>query len=153
MRYFGNLFLLAGLFFIFSAGIHAQAGRITGYWLTEEGESQIEIYRVAGNKFNGRIVWLEEPLEEDGRIKRDDNNPDRSLRNRPITGLEILKDFTFNSTKQEWEKGTIYDPQNGRTYDCVIRLDGNTLRLRGFVLGMRFLGRETTWTREQELRE
>jgi uncharacterized protein (DUF2147 family) len=135
-------------------GLYGQDGRIVGVWLTADRDSQIEIYRVSGNKFNGRIVWLEEPLEEDGRAKHDKNNPDQALRNRPTLGLEILKDFTFNSSKSEWEKGTIYDPKNGKTYDAFMRLDGNnTLKLKGFVLGMRFLGRETEWTRETRKRE
>ncbi|MFO7924328.1 MAG: DUF2147 domain-containing protein [Bacteroidales bacterium] len=145
--------LFCFMFFSFT-GIFAQSGGIVGYWLTEEGESQIEIYRVPGNKFNGRIVWLEEPFEDDGSIKRDDENPDRSLRNRPTLGIELLKDFTYNASKQEWENGTIYDPESGKTYDAFMRLEGNnTMKLKGFVLGMRFLGRESTWTRDEELRE
>jgi uncharacterized protein (DUF2147 family) len=135
-------------------GLYAQDGSIVGFWLTADRDSQIEIYRVAGNKFNGRIVWLEEPNEPDGRVKHDKHNPDRSLRNQPTLGLEILKDFTYNASRKEWEKGTIYDPGNGKTYDAFMRLDGNnTLKLKGFVLGMRFLGRESEWIRETRKRE
>ena len=142
------------IMFFAPEGIFASDDRIEGYWLTDEGQSQIEIYRVSENTFNGRIVWLEEPADEDGRIKRDDENPDRSLRSRPLQGLEILKGFTYNASKQEWEDGKIYDPESGRTYDCYMWLDGHdTLKLKGFVLGMRILGRETTWTREKDLRE
>ncbi len=144
------------LCFVFSpvTGIFAQAGSVVGFWLTQDGDSQVEIHRTPGNKFNGRIVWLEEPLNEHGRPKVDDKNPDRALRNRRTLGLEILKDFTYNSSKKEWEGGTIYDPKSGRTYDCYMWLDGNnTLKLKGFVLGMRFLGREATWTRDTGPRE
>ena len=149
-----KLAMLFCFMFIAATGLYAQAGSAVGHWLTEDGESQVEIYRITGNKFNGRIVWLEEPLNDEGKPKVDDKNPDRALRDRPTMGLEILKDFTFNSSKQEWEKGTIYDPKSGRTYDCYMWLDGNnTLKLKGFVLGMRFLGREATWTRDQGLRE
>ncbi len=35
-------------------------------------------------------------------------------------------------------------PESGRTYTACMRLeDRNTLRLRGYVMGMRFLGRIT----------
>jgi uncharacterized protein (DUF2147 family) len=140
------------MFFALS-GLFAQAGGIVGFWLTQDGDSQVEIYRVPGNKFNGRIVWLNEPLNDRGMPKVDDKNPDRTLRDRPTLGLELLKDFSYNPSKQEWEKGTIYDPKSGRTYDCFMWLDGdNTLKLKGFVLGMRFLGREATWTRDKEIR-
>ncbi len=140
--------------FLASASLKAQADRIIGFWLNDDGKAQIEIYKVDGNKYNGRIVWLNEPFEDDGSVKVDKENPDRSLRNQPIKGLEILKGFTYNSSKQEWEQGKIYDPDNGRTYDCYMSLDGhNLLKIRGFVLGMRWLGRSTEWTRERSLRE
>ncbi len=151
MRKFTTFFCIM---FIAASAAKAQSDRIVGYWLTDEGQSQIEIYKVDGNKYNGRIVWLEEPLEDDGTHKVDKENPDRSLRNRRLQGLEILAGFTYNSSKQEWEGGRIYDPENGRTYDAFMRLDGhNTLKLRGYVMGMRWLGRTTDWTRERSLRE
>jgi uncharacterized protein (DUF2147 family) len=137
-----------------TSALFAQADRVTGFWLTEDRDSQIEIYKAPGNNYHGRIVWLKEPLEEDGAVKHDKNNPDRSLRNRPTLGLEILKGSSYNAAKQEWEKGTIYDPKSGKTYDCYMWPDGNnTLKLKGFVLGMRFLGRESSWTRERSMRE
>ncbi len=149
-----NLTAIICIVFITSSSLLAQADRVTGYWLSEEGNAQIEIYRVSGNQYNGRIVWLEEPLEDDGTPKVDSENPDRALRNRPILGLEILTGFTHNPSRQEWEKGRIYDPDNGRTYDCYMALDGhNTLKIRGFVLGMRWLGRSTEWSRDRSLRE
>lgn len=146
--------LLPVLFLFASLAVHAQAGRLTGYWLTEDGESQVEIFTGNGDTFYGRIVWLDEPLEDDGTPKVDKENPDRDLRNRPLIGLEILKGFTYDAAKEEWTGGTIYDPENGRTYSAYMRLeDNNTLRLRGFVMGMRFMGRTAIWTREQNLRE
>jgi len=149
-----KLALIFCLIFIASSAVFGQANTIIGHWLSEDRDAQIEIYRVPGNKFNGRIVWLEEPLNDQGRPKVDDKNPDVSMRDRPTLGLEILKDFNYNASKQEWEKGTIYDPKSGKTYDAFMRLDGNNaLRLKGFVLGMRFLGRESSWSRESGLRE
>ncbi len=140
------------LYFAFSA--FGQAGRIEGLWLTDEGQSQIEIFRAEDGKFYGKIIWLEEPLEDDGRPKLDTENPDRALRRRPLIGLEILKGFEYDSSKSEWSGGTIYDPENGRTYSAYMRLEGNnTLRLRGYVMGMRFMGRTTEWTRERTKRE
>ena len=46
-----------------------------------------------------------------------------------------------------WRNGTVYDPTSGRTYSAEARLDGSDrLRLRGY-LGIRLLGRTTTWIR------
>lgn len=147
MMMFAALMVLATIAF-------GQANRVVGFWLTADGDSQVEIIRKSDNKFYGRVVWLDEPLNERGRPKVDDKNPDKSKHNTPIIGLEILKGFSYNDSKREWANGTIYDPKNGRTYDCYMWLeDNNTLKIKGFVLGMRFLGRETTWTRERAKRD
>jgi uncharacterized protein (DUF2147 family) len=46
-----------------------------------------------------------------------------------------------------WEDGTIYDPENGKTYRCKITLESpNRLNVRGFV-GISLFGRTTVWTR------
>ncbi len=137
---------------LMSVSLSGQANRIVGFWLTEDRDSQVEIYQKADGKFYGRVVWLEEPLNDAGRPKTDDQNPDRAMHNTPIIGLEVLKNFSYNSSKDEWAGGTIYDPKNGRTYTAYMTLDGNTLRMRGYVYGMRFLGRSSFWTREQNKR-
>jgi uncharacterized protein (DUF2147 family) len=70
-------------------------------------------------------------------------------------GLQILKGFSYNEKAKNWEKGTIYDPKNGKTYDCYMWFEGNNdkvLKIKGYVLGMRWLGRQTTWTREDKKR-
>lgn len=58
--------------------------------------------------------------------------------------------FTYDG-KDGWTGGTIYDPKKGSTYSCrmMLREDGS-LGLRGYVLGMWFLGRTTTWARPAE---
>ncbi len=147
-------FILMTLLLSLAQLTYSQSARIEGLWLTEEGQSQIEIFQKAGNSFYGRIVWLDEPLDDNGRPKLDKENSDRALRRRPIMGLEILEGFSYDVSRDEWSGGTIYDPENGRTYSAYIRLEGrNTLRLRGYVMGMRFMGRTTEWTRELRKRE
>ena len=142
--------IVIGLLFLFSLQIAAQADKVLGFWLTDEGESQIEIFKKSNGKYYGKIVWLEEPYEN-GKPKVDDDNPDESLRNRPILGLELLKGFNYDSEDKEWENGTIYDPESGKTYDCYMWFEGNNnLKIKGYVMGMRFLGRKTTWTRDKK---
>jgi hypothetical protein len=50
-----------------------------------------------------------------------------------------------NSTS--WSQGKIYDPKNGKTYSCKMTLEGNELKVRGYV-GFSLLGRTTVWTRK-----
>lgn len=146
-------FLLLAFVMFFVANAFSQADQIVGIWLTAEGTSQIEISKAPNGQYVGRIVWMEEPLNEQGRPKVDEDNPNAALRTRPLQNLQILQGFTYNANRREWSGGTIYDPEEGKTYDAVMRLEGNnTLVLRGFVMGMRMLGRNSTWTRERARR-
>jgi uncharacterized protein (DUF2147 family) len=111
---------------------------VVGEWLAETKDGRVQIYKV-GEKFFGKVVW-----GKDGG-RKDVNNPDPKLKEQNIIGSVILKDFDF--TGKIWENGTVYDPNNGKTYSCTMKIpDANTLVLRGFV-GISLLGRSTTWTR------
>ena len=85
---------------------------------------------------------------------KDNKNPDSRLKDRKIMGLQILNNFSYNAKDSEWIDGTIYDPTNGKTYSCYMWFNNNTneLKIKGYILGMRFLGRQTTWKREASLR-
>ena len=63
----------------------------------------------------------------------------------PLRGYRLLKDFVYTD-KNEWSDGTIYDPESGSTYSCVINKDGDVLNIRGYV-GVKALGRTDVWKR------
>ncbi|MDA8088641.1 MAG: DUF2147 domain-containing protein, partial [Nitrospiraceae bacterium] len=103
----------------------------------------IEFYR-SGNMFLGRLAWLRQPNDEKGRPAVDENNPDPRLRKQPILGLVII--HAVYTGGDSW-KGRVYDPDSGKTYNCLISLKGaGTLKLRGY-LGLSIFGRTETWTR------
>ena len=148
-------FLLIPILLIAISQTFAQADRVVGYWLTSEGDSQVRIFKATNGKYYGQIEWLDEP-NENGKPKVDDDNPDPELQNRPIMGLRLLNSFDYDAKNEEWKNGTIYDPKSGNTYDCYMWFEDNnynTLYIKGYVMGMRFLGRETQWTKESKLRE
>lgn len=123
----------------FTAFGQPQPDAIVGEWLTAAKDGKVQIYK-SGNKFFGKISWGNRPNG------KDTNNPDPKLRDQNLIGLVILKDFAFNG-KDKWEDGTIYDPNNGKTYSCVIRLkDEKTLEVRGYI-GISLLGRTEVWTK------
>ena len=69
---------------------------------------------------------------------------------RDLRGTTIVTGLTRRGERNEWRGGRITDPKNGRTYNLTVSLDGpNRLRLRGYVLGIRALGRTQTWERVQ----
>lgn len=129
---------------------------IVGRWLTEpddeDGRARIEIF-AEGESYHGKIVWLEKPLyegsDEDGEAgqpKRDANNPDPALQQRPILGLELMRGFEYRGDGI-WAGGEVYDPGKGKTYKCKLKLlDADTLKVRGYI-GVSLIGRTSIWTR------
>jgi len=141
--------LLSLIIAVFTLGnLSAQdfkAKDILGNWFNEEKDAKVEIY-VDEGKYFGKVVWLEEPNEEDGKAKLDDENPDAELQKRPVMGLLLMTNFDYEG-EGEWENGDIYDPKSGKTYSCYMKLESKEkLKVRGFI-GVSWIGRTTYWTR------
>lgn len=123
------------------------ADQVTGVWLTQDRTGKILIYKEHG-KYFGKVVWMKNPNFADGKPKTDRYNLDKSLRNRPMLGLVILRDFVYKPDDDQYQDGYVYNPQGGREYDALITLKdkGNTLILRGYI-GMPYFGHSQVWTR------
>lgn len=128
-----------------SASAFAQKDQICKIWYNQEKTSRLEVYQ-NGNTFEAKIIWLDQPTEN-GKPKVDKENPDDKLKTRPVMGMVVLtKLYKTKDNPNYYDGGRIYDPKNGKTYDCHLTFKGNTIELRGYVLGMSFLGRTSTWT-------
>jgi uncharacterized protein (DUF2147 family) len=143
--------LLCGLSLgVVASSFKAQPGNpdaIVGVWKTGEGTAMVRIYK-NGEKYQGKIVWLKEPNDpETGKPKVDKNHPEEASRARPLLGLVNVWGFV-STEKNVWEEGSIYDPKNGNTYSCSIKMTSpNTIDVRGFI-GVSLIGRSDTWTRQ-----
>ncbi len=136
---------LAIISFTCIASAQHNADDVVGTWLTENGKAHVKIENVRGYYF-GRIIWLKEPLNKDGQHKVDKNNPDKNKQGAPLVGIRLLDGFEYKG-KNTWEDGTIYDPENGKTYSCKITLDNiNSMRIRGYI-GISLIGRTSAWSR------
>ena len=115
-----------------------------------------EIYK-EDDKYSGKIVWSKHMVYPEGdpdagKAVHDRENPDPAKRDQPIIGLVIVKGLKY-AGKGRWSRGTIYDPEVGKTYKVkVSREDEDTLNIRGFI-GVSLLGRTTVWTRYKEPKE
>ncbi|MDX2430630.1 MAG: DUF2147 domain-containing protein [Bacteroides sp.] len=129
--------------------LNAQANKIEGLWFNEEKTSKLDVKKGSDGLISGKIVWLDEPME-DGAPKLDKENPDEALAKKPLMGLVIVKNFSYDSKKDRWIDGSIYDPKNGKTYDCYAWFeddDFSNLYIKGYVAGIKALGRKTIWTK------
>jgi uncharacterized protein (DUF2147 family) len=133
-----NLLVVSLLAVNYLAAQEVTKDAVLGEWLAESKDGRVQVYK-QGEKYFGKIVW-----GKDG-TRKDVKNPDEKLRSQNIVGAVILKGFNF--TGKAWEDGTIYDPNNGKTYSSTMKMtDANTLSIRGFI-GFSLLGRSTVWTR------
>jgi len=151
--------LIAAFAIPFQGAAQSKADKIVGYWLTYDDDtgaekSQVQIFRATNGKYYGKIVWLKEPLKN-GKPKVDDKNPEVKLQSRPIMGLQILKDFTYNTSDNEWSDGIIYNPASGKTYNCYMNFESATrLKIRGYIgASWMGLGKTAYWTKESALRK
>jgi uncharacterized protein (DUF2147 family) len=144
----------AAVMMISAVVLAATESDVVSVWTVPDGQSRVEIYKAADGTYEGKIIWISEPLfsgndPEAGKPKHDRENPDPALKDRPIIGLVIMKGLKFDGSA-EWSGGTVYDPNCGKTYKGKIWLtDNNTLSMRGYI-GISLLGRTESWTRYTE---
>ncbi|MSP51005.1 MAG: DUF2147 domain-containing protein [Alphaproteobacteria bacterium] len=132
------LFVLASASLVAACLAAPVAAEPIGLWLTEGGKSRVKIEPCA-ERLCGTIVWLREDLPG-----IDARNEGEALRARPILGITLIAGFK-PSGEARWNGGTIYNPEDGRTYDSKIELaDPHTLRVSGCVL---FFCKAQHWTR------
>jgi uncharacterized protein (DUF2147 family) len=118
------------------------AQSVMGRWTTVDDRSNkprsiVEITERNG-KLYGRIVEVFDPKEREALCELCPGD----RRNKPIIGLEIISDMVRSG--KEWARGTIMDPETGKVYDCKLWLEGDVLKVRGYVA---FFFRTQSWQR------
>jgi uncharacterized protein (DUF2147 family) len=118
---------------------------VIGKWkaiddVTGEAKSVVEIYEKSG-KIYGKIIEIFDAKERVELCTKCGGND----KNKPILDMIILKGLSKDG--EEYNGGTILDPQNGKTYKCYINLESaNKLKVRGYI-GFALLGRSQYWLR------
>jgi uncharacterized protein (DUF2147 family) len=109
----------------------------------------LQVFECSG-QLCGRIVWLLRPLTPGGRPDLDTLNPDPSLRERHLCGLTIIWGLQPGSQGQ-WTSGSLYDPQDGVTYDLDADLTTPTTMSARVYRGTPLLGRTEVLIRDPQL--
>ncbi|HEY2659570.1 MAG TPA: DUF2147 domain-containing protein [Caulobacteraceae bacterium] len=116
-------------------GAALSAGRPDGRWITASGNVVVEI-APCGARLCGVVIKV---LANHSMV-----DPSKTLARPATVGLNILTDLS-PAGDGVW-KGRIYNRENGKTYDCLVRPDGEALNVRPFI-GLPLLGKAQTWTR------
>ncbi len=106
----------------------AKAPAIVGLWRTPD-DATVRIDQ-CGAAYCGWLVTSDDIAASPD--LRDENNPAPGLRSRPLKDLKILSDLALKGSS--WA-GTIYDPDDGKTYGGTLAPSGaDSLRLRGCAI-------------------
>ncbi|HVX82109.1 MAG: DUF2147 domain-containing protein [Devosia sp.] len=130
---------------------------IVGTWLTPE-KSEITV-SPCSEDFCGNLTKIVVPPEEYAKLTDaekkavdamdpsqfpDARNKDPNLRNRTLLGLQLMT--LHPSGKPSEYDGSMYNPQDGNTYDgYMVVVDADTIKVGGCVL--RVLCRDQEWKR------
>ena len=117
----------------------AQTSPFLGDWRVPSGT----IVRIdqCPSGFCMRIMFLSPTAD----ATTDIHNPDATLRARSLCALELGSRF-HPSDATHASGGTIYDPKSGNTYRGQMVVEGDLLRLRGYI-GFSLFGRTEIWHR------
>jgi uncharacterized protein (DUF2147 family) len=140
-------FFAALAFALISTTSFSQNDAIFGKWKTVDDNtgkvrSIVEIYEKDGKAY-GRIVKLFRTPEQIQDPVCENCEGDR--KGEKVLGLEIMRGMEDDG--DEWDDGTILDPESGKVYDCIIWIDEdnpNTLNVRGYIA---FFYRTQYWKR------
>ncbi|MBV9961801.1 MAG: DUF2147 domain-containing protein [Parafilimonas sp.] len=136
-RIISLLLILITLFTIsFAESNNDKADNILGIYWSPKKDAKIEIYK-KDNKYFGKSIWT-------STNRKDIKNPNTSLKERELLGVELFTNFVYKNGI--YQDGKIYDPESGKTYDCKITLNGQNLKVRGYI-GISLLGRTEIFER------
>ena len=128
-----KLIILNGVFTfllsMFVYPVYAQDSDLTGLWLTKKKDTVVKIEQ-CGDSLCGKIHWLAHDV-----VQKDSANPDKSLRERSLCGIEVLWGFEQNENNPDlWEYGKIYKADDGKIFNASLRLiSKDKLKLRGYI--------------------
>jgi uncharacterized protein (DUF2147 family) len=108
---------------------------VLGVWLSENKKQKVRVTYDATKKiYTGKIIWMYEDDQAEGRVLLDKNNPNPKLRTRRITGINLMLNFQHEGDGVF--RGYVYDPISGKQYRCLMTLqpDKKTAHIRGYIM-------------------
>lgn len=120
---------LAACVAMFGAAAQAEDGHnVYGTFLTQAKTSTVTIEDCGDGTPCGRVSWIDPNAMEPGMT------PEAALTEAgdPVLGLLMLQGF--DKKRKDWRGGTIYDPENDKTYASRLkRLGDGRLQVKGCI--------------------
>jgi uncharacterized protein (DUF2147 family) len=129
------------------------ANPYAGLWLDHTGDGVVELASCAPDtpdRLCGRIVWLRQPIDPQGRPFVDGLNEDATQRGRPICGLPIIVNVVAKPDGT-YDDGAIYDPRQGKAFNVSLSLLApDRMQVMGYK-GVKLFNRKFVWTKIADL--
>ena len=129
------------------ADLNDRADNIVGEYLTDRGgkKSKVRVTKEKDGTYTAQVFWVEQPLDANGKKRKDVKNPDKSLRNVDIDKVVIVRGLKYLKDDKEWGDAKIYDPSKGIRVNVTCEfVDAKRLKLRGTIMG---IGTTLYWTK------
>jgi uncharacterized protein (DUF2147 family) len=115
---------------------------ILGEWWTEKEDkrpsAKVKFVLAQDGTYTGILAWSPES-------KKDVNNKDPKLRDRPVVGIVLMWNLRYDDG--EYTGGYVYNPEDGGTYRFKAEvLTPQSLKIRGY-LGIALFGQTQKWSR------
>jgi uncharacterized protein (DUF2147 family) len=122
------LLLISQVLFL-TLGAQAQDGHaVMGMFLTQEKTSAVMIEDCGDGSPCGRVAWIDPSAMAPGETPESA----RTQTGEPVLGLLMLQGF--DKRRKDWRGGTIYDPENDKTYASRLkRLTNGDLQVKGCI--------------------
>jgi len=118
--------------------------QILGKWEAFDKSGIYEVFKQDG-KYFARLIYGKLMRDAQGNLKKDTENPDKSLRSREWYLATFLWDLEYKGDN-EYEDGTVYRFSSGSDYSCNAKVNGNTLTLSGYI-GFSWISKSMDWYR------
>ncbi|WP_161958676.1 DUF2147 domain-containing protein [Ferruginivarius sediminum] len=147
-------FLIVMLLSVVHGPVSLSAQELTpvGVWLHDNERIRVKVAPCDEQRDEplcGKIVWLKNPEDEEGKPRLDTENPDQAQRDQLVIGTTVIHGLV-RSGPRVWTDGTIYNPDDGETYRArVTVVDPNTLHVRIYVM-LPLFGETKVWTRVED---
>ena len=123
-----RVFSLLALASVTVSAAHANPHDVFGTFLTHKKTAHVEIADCGDGTPCGTVVWIDPAAISNGAT------PDEATdaKGQKVLGLTMLEGF--KKKKSNWASGTIYDPEDGKTYGSRLkRLEDGTLQVKGCI--------------------
>ncbi len=118
--------------------LNSSADSIIGeYAVNHQGEfTKVRVTKEDDGTYKAQVFWVEMRLDENGNVRLDEKNPDKSLRHVECDAIVLIRGMKYDPVKKKWGGTKVYDPTRGIRANVMCEfIDEGTLRIKGSLLG------------------